>query len=42
MYVGLPDADEAYRAALEELTAESEMTAWVWNAGVDDMPALPI
>jgi hypothetical protein len=42
MYVVPPDADEAYRAALEELTAESEMTAWVWNAGVDEMPALPI
>ena len=42
MYVVPPDADEAYRAALEELTGESEMTAWVWNAGVDEMPALPI
>ena len=42
MYVVPPDAEEAYRAALEELTGESEMTAWVWNAGVDEMPALPI
>jgi hypothetical protein len=42
MYVVPPDADEAYRAALEELTGESEMTTWVWNAGVDEMPAPPI
>ena len=42
MYVVPPDADEAYRAALEELTGESEMAAWVWNAGVDEMPTLPI
>jgi len=42
MYVVPPSADDAYRAALKELTDESEMTAWVWNAGVDEMPALPI
>ena len=42
MYVVPPDADEAYRTALEELTGESEMAAWVWNAGVDEMPTLPI
>ena len=42
MYVVPPDADDAYRAALEALTSESEMAAWVWNAGVDVMPALPI
>ena len=42
MYVVPPDADEAYRRALEELTDESEMTAWVWNAGVAEMPPLPI
>ena len=42
MYVVSPDVDEVYRAALAELIGESEMTAWVWNAGVDEMPALPI
>jgi hypothetical protein len=42
MYVVPPDAGEVYRAALEELTGESEMAEWVWNAGVDEMPALPI
>ena len=42
MYLVPPDANEAYRAALKELTGESEMTAWVWNAGVDEMPDLPI
>ena len=41
MYVVPPDADEAYRAALKELIGESAMTAWVWNAGIDEMPALP-
>ena len=32
----------AYRTALEALVAESDMTAWVWKAGVEEMPALPI
>ena len=41
MYVVPPDVDEAYRSALKELTDESEMVAWVWNAGIDEMPALP-
>ena len=41
MYAVPPDADEAYRAALKELIGESAMTAWVWNAGIDEMPALP-
>jgi hypothetical protein len=42
MYVIPPAADEAYRAALEELTGESEMTAWVWNSGAAEMPPLPV
>ena len=42
MYIVPPDADDAYRTALDELTSESTMTAWVWNAGVADMPPLPI
>ena len=42
MYVVPPDVDGAYRRALEELTDESEMKAWIWKAGIDDMPALPI
>ena len=42
MYIAPPTADDAYRAALAELTSESAMTAWVWNAGVADMPPLPI
>ena len=42
MYVVPVAADGAYRAALEELTGASEMTAWVWNAGAAEMPPLPI
>ena len=42
MYIVPLAADDAYRAALEELTGESEMTAWVWNAGAAEMPPLPI
>ena len=42
MYIIPPDAGEAYRAALEELTGESEMVAWVWRAGETEMPPLPI
>jgi hypothetical protein len=42
MYIVPPNADEAYRAALAELTNESEMTAWVWTAGDAAMPPLPI
>jgi hypothetical protein len=42
MYVVPPGADDAYRGALEALTDESDMTSWVWNAGVEEMPALPI
>ncbi len=42
MYVVPPGADDAYRGALEALTNESDMTAWLWNAGVEEMPALPI
>jgi hypothetical protein len=42
MYVAPPDADEAYRAALEQLMEESEMAAWVWTAGEAEMPPLPI
>ena len=41
MYVVPPAADDAYRTALEELTDESEMMAWVWNAGAAEMPPLP-
>jgi Protein of unknown function (DUF1173) len=42
MYIVPPNADDAYRAALAELTNESEMTAWVWTAGDAAMPPLPI
>lgn len=42
MYVVPPDADGAHRLALEALVADSEMAAWVWKAGVEEMPALPI
>ena len=42
MYLVPPDADDAYRTVLEALVAESDMAAWVWKAGVEEMPALPI
>ena len=41
MYIVPPTADDAYRAALAELTSESAMAAWVWNAGASEMPPLP-
>ena len=42
MYIVPPTADDAYRAALAELTSESAMTAWTWDAGAAEMPPLPI
>jgi hypothetical protein len=42
MYIIPPAADDAYRDSLKELAGESEMTAWVWNAGAEEMPRLPI
>ena len=42
MYIVPPTADDTYRAALDELTGESAMTAWIWNAGAAEMPPLPI
>jgi hypothetical protein len=42
MYIIPPDAEPAYRAALDELIAASDMTAWVWSAGEDAMPPLPL
>ena len=41
MYVVPPDADGAHRLVLEALVADSEMAAWVWKAGVEEMPTLP-
>ena len=41
MYIVPPNADDAYRAALAELTNESEMAAWIWTAGEAAMPPLP-
>ena len=42
MYIALPGADDAYRAAPQELTSREEMTAWVWRAGEQEMPPLPV
>ena len=42
MYILPPTAGDAYRAALDDLTSESAMTAWIWNAGAAEMPPLPI
>ena len=42
MYIVPPDADETFRAALDELATETEMTAWIWAAGDAEMPPLPL
>ncbi|SDR63800.1 Protein of unknown function [Rhizobiales bacterium GAS113] len=41
MYIVPPNADDAYRAALDELTNESQMATWIWAPGEADMPPLP-
>lgn len=41
MYVIPPGASDEYVAAVEELIAESKLPSWTWQAGEDQMPALP-
>jgi Protein of unknown function (DUF1173) len=41
LFVVPADADETYKAALQQLISESDMDAWCWSTGEDAMPQLP-
>lgn len=41
MYIVPPDADNAYRDALDALIGQSKVASWIWAAGETEMPPLP-
>ena len=42
MAIAPPGAGDAYRAWLDGLTRDCGMAAWVWRAGEEEMPPLPL
>jgi hypothetical protein len=43
LFVVPASADDAYEAALEEMIASRpEMDSWIWHAGQEEMPTLPV
>lgn len=41
MYIVPPGASDEYNHALDDLVKGSKLTAWIWRAGLADMPPLP-
>jgi hypothetical protein len=42
LYIIPPNATEDFQAAMHQMVEISELASWIWNAGEDVMPSLPV
>lgn len=42
LYIIAPDTEDELVEQVDELAEDSALESWIWNAGIDAMPALPL